>query len=161
MDASSHPVAVGDVAPDFTLGDHRGEAVTLSGLRGRPVVLNFFPLAFSDVCTTQFRDIGRGAYADAGAVVLAVSVDHANSLGAFAAAVGAADVTFLSDFLPRGEVARAYGVWVPERGHSGRATFVIDPAGVVRHADRPPTPLTIPDPAAARGAALACAPGTP
>jgi mycoredoxin-dependent peroxiredoxin len=151
------PVGLGDAAPGFTLGDHRGGTVTLSELRGRTVVLNFFPLAFSDVCTAQFRDIAAGAYAGSDAVVLAVSVDHASSLGAFAAAVGAEDVTFLSDVLPHGEVARAYGVWVPERGHSGRATFVIDPAGAIRHADRRPTPLTIPDPAAARGAAAACA----
>ena len=155
-DAAGGP-GVGDAAPDFTLTSHHETPVTLSALRGRPVVLNFFPLAFSEWCTAQFTALAEGAYAGTDAHVLAVSVDHANSLAAFARATGAEDVTFLSDFLPRGEVCRRYGVFVPERGHAGRATFVIDAAGTVRHADRRPTPLTIPDPAAARAVLAACA----
>jgi mycoredoxin-dependent peroxiredoxin len=98
------PPRTGQPAPDFTLPSHTGEAVTLSALRGRAVVLNFFPLAFSDVCTAQFRQIADGgaAYTAEDAVVLAVSVDHSDTHRAFAEATGADGVTFLSDFLPRG-----------------------------------------------------------
>jgi peroxiredoxin len=141
-------VEVGSIAPDFTLPDHRHEPFTLSSLRGGPsVVLAFFPLAFSEWCSRQFRVMGERAeaYAAEGAVVLAVSVDHSTTLAAFREATGAEKVTFLSDFLPRGEVCRAYGVFVPGRGHGGRATFVIDRDGVVRSAEYQETPLALPD----------------
>lgn len=150
---------IGRPAPDFTLPAHTGGTVTLSELRGRPVVVAFFPLAFSDVCTRQFTELAGewDAYAAEDAVVLAVSVDHANSQAAFAQATGTEGVTFLSDFLPRGEVARRYDVWVEERGHSIRASFVIDRDGILREAVIPPTPLEIPAGDRVRGALRACA----
>jgi peroxiredoxin len=152
-------IEAGDPAPDFTLPDRDERPVTLSAFRGRPVVLTFFPMAFSDVCTAQFTEIGPGAagYAGGDAAVLAVSVDQHFALGAFADALGAEGVTFLSDFQPRGEVARAYGVFIEERGHSTRAVFVIDAEGVVRHVERIPIPITVPDAAAVRDAVAACA----
>lgn len=150
---------IGRPAPDFTLPAHTGGTVTLSALRGTPVVVAFFPLAFSGVCTRQFTELAaeRHACSAEGAAVLAVSVDHANPQAAVAEATGAEGVTFLSDLLPRGEVARHYDVWVEERGHSIRASFVIDRDGILRDAVIPPTPLEIPAGEQVRGALRACA----
>lgn len=152
---------IGQPAPAFTLTSHRQEQVSLSDFAGTSsVVLAFFPLAFSGVCTKQFTELGKDltAYTGGGdAVVLAVSVDHAHSLRAFAEAVGAEDVTFLSDFQPRGAVSEAYGVFMPEKGFCGRAVFVIDKDGILRHADISPTPLELPDAAGVAGAVASCA----
>ncbi|WP_306231355.1 peroxiredoxin [Agrococcus beijingensis] len=121
---------IGDDAPDFTLVDHTGEAVTLSELRGRPVVLVFYPAAFTGRCTGELCSI-RDELSDfegADAEVLAISVDTAASLGVFAAQEG---LTFrlLSDFWPHGAVAQAYDAFLPERGVATRATYVIDREG--------------------------------
>jgi peroxiredoxin len=149
---------VGSPAPDFTLTSGSHEAVSLSDFRGKTVVLNFFPLAFSGVCTMQFTDIGSGAapYANADVVHLGMSVDHAHTLRAFGESVGAANVTFLSDFQPRGAVAEEYGVFRPDLGYTTRATFVIDAKGVLRHADITPTPSEMPDGDATLAAINAC-----
>lgn len=150
--------AVGQPAPDFTLKSNDHEDVSLASFRGKTVVLNFFPLAFSGVCTTQFTDIGSGAapYASTDAVQLAVSIDHAFSLAAFRDAVGANNVTFLSDFQPRGAVAEAYGTFRPDLGFTTRATFVIDADGIIRFADITPTPPEMPDAEATLAAINAC-----
>lgn len=150
---------VGQEAPDFSLPSHEGETVTLSELRGTPVVIAFFPLAFSGVCTRQFEGLGGSAdaYGAGSARVLAISVDHSNSQRAFAEQVGAEGVTFLSDFLPRGLVAQAYGTFVEERGHSGRAWIVVDADGIVRDVHHGP-PLEVPDAGAIRAAVEACSP---
>lgn len=130
-------VAVGQEAPDFTLRNPAGEMVSLSSFRGKTnVVLLFYPLAFSGVCTTQLTQVGTESsrYAEGDAQVIAVSVDSWFCQGVFQEQVGAADAIFLSDFEPKGEVARAYGAYL-DLGWSTRAAFVIDKAGIVRHAD--------------------------
>lgn len=149
---------VGSPAPDFTLRSGSHERVSLSDFRGRTVVLNFFPLAFSGVCTTQFTNIGSGAapYANSDVALVAVSVDHAHTLRAFGESVGASNVTFLSDFHPRGAVAELYGVFLPDLGFTTRATFVIDADGIVRHADVMPTTPEMPDGEATLAAINAC-----
>ena len=123
---------IGDEAPDFTLTDHTGEAVTLSELRGRPVVLVFYPLAFTGRCTGELCSI-RDELADfegAQARVFGVSVDTAASLRVFHEQEG---LTFplLSDFWPHGAVAQAYDAFLPERGTATRATYVIDRDGTI------------------------------
>jgi len=148
---------VGQEAPDFSLPSHEGETVTLSELHGTPVVIAFFPLAFSGVCTNQFAQLGTGGYGE-GARVLAISVDHSASQRAFAEQLGTEDITFLSDFQPRGLVAKAYGVFNEERGHSGRAVIVVAPDGTVAATQHGP-PLEIPDAGAVRAAVAACSPG--
>ena len=150
------PLEVGQQAPDFTLPAHDDTTVTLSELRGTPVVITFFPLAFSGVCTDHLGGLdGGGAYGGETARVLAISVDHANSQRAFAESLGLEGVTLLSDFLPRGEVARAYDIFVEERGHSGRAVIVVDAEGVVRSTQYV-HPLELPDAEGVRGAVAAC-----
>jgi peroxiredoxin len=132
-------VAVGDVAPDFELNDQHGKAVKLSDFRGKaPVVLMFYPFAFSSICTGELCEIrddhlGAGGASDGEAVVLAVSTDPMYALRAFADAEGFKH-SLLSDFWPHGEVAKKYGVFLDDLGFATRGTFVIDKDGVVRWA---------------------------
>src|ERR1700694_439502 len=129
-------LAVGTPAPDFTLNDSDGNPVTLSQLRGTPVYLNFFPAAFSSVCTPYFTNIVADSGPYAGARVVGVSVDNKASLAEFKRQLGADSVTFLTDFHPKGEVARLYDVWLDQAGMAGRATFVIDAEGIIRDVDQ-------------------------
>jgi mycoredoxin-dependent peroxiredoxin len=125
---------VGQQAPDFTLPDTEGEPVTLSSFRGRKnVVLVFFPYAFSRTCTDELDDIQRERAAIEGedTVVLAVSCDSRFALRAFAQDGKDYDFPLLSDAFPQGEVARKYGVFLEDKGHATRGTFVIDKQGVV------------------------------
>jgi len=125
-------VTVGQQAPDFTLVNQRGEAVTLSDLRGRKVVLVFYPFAFSSTCTEEMCAL-RDRSDDFGddTVLLGISVDTKHALRVFAEQEGLG-FDLLSDFWPHGAVAQAYGVFLADSGKATRATFVIDRAGVVR-----------------------------
>lgn len=121
------------VAADFELPDQHGVPVRLSALRGRPVVVVFFPFAFTGVCTgelTAIRDELVPAVAES-AQVVAVSCDSMFTLRAFAEA-NAIEFPLLSDFWPHGEVASLYGVFDADRGCAIRGTFVVDAQGVVR-----------------------------
>ncbi|MHB1165858.1 MAG: peroxiredoxin [Candidatus Nanopelagicales bacterium] len=124
----------GQPAPDFTLRNQHGQKVTLSGFRGtRNVILMFYPLAFTGTCTGELRAI-RDRYADFvndGSTVLSVSCDSPSSLRAFAEQEGLTH-SLLSDFWPHGEVSRAYGAFLEDKGFPARATFVIDRQGVIR-----------------------------
>jgi mycoredoxin-dependent peroxiredoxin len=124
--------AVGDTAPDFTLKDQHGNDVTLSSLRGQPVVIVFYPFTFTGVCEGELCEIrdDPGAFQRAGAQVLAISCDTRHAQRIWAEQNG---FTFpvLSDFWPHGEVARAYGVFNEALGCANRATFVLDKDGVV------------------------------
>jgi peroxiredoxin Q/BCP len=126
----------GDKAPDFTLPDQEGNSVSLSELRGQPVVLYFYPKADTPGCTTQACGVRdhRADYDGAGAVVLGVSPDPVKKIGKFA------DKFTLGFPLLADEdhaVAEAYGVWVEKsmygRTYMGneRTTFVIGPDGVI------------------------------
>jgi mycoredoxin-dependent peroxiredoxin len=129
-------IEVGSVAPDFELSNQFGESVRLSSFAGRkPVALVFFPLAFTGVCTGELCELrdNFGLFASAGVELLAVSVDNKASLRVFSEAEGF-DFSLLADFWPHGEVARTYGVFIEERGHATRATFLIDTEGVIRAA---------------------------
>jgi peroxiredoxin len=127
-------VEVGSVAPDFTLKDENGKDVTLSSLRGRNVVLMFYPLAFSPVCTKELRDIAATAdrYEASNAEVVAVSVDSQYTLNAFKKHENLS-AHLLADFHPKGAVAQQYGTYIDGIGIAGRATFVIDKDGKVVH----------------------------
>lgn len=128
-------VEVGEQAPDFTLRDANLAELTLSGLRGRKVLLVFYPFAFTRVCSGELcalRDeLGSLGGVDGDTDVLAVSCDAPGSLRAFAEAQGF-QYRLLSDFWPHGQVARAYGVFDENLGAALRGTFVIDRSGVVR-----------------------------
>ena len=133
--------SVGDAAPDFTLRDQHGQEVTLSQLHGTPVVLLFYPFAFSRVCSGELRSIrdDHPALAREGIHLLGLSCDPMFALRAFAEAERLT-VPLLSDFWPHGEVARQYGVLDEQRGCARRSTFVVDAAGTVRWSVHNPMP---------------------
>jgi peroxiredoxin len=129
-------VSEGSIAPDFVLPTHTGGSVRLSDRRGKKhVVVAFHPLAFTPVCTVQMQTYERERpRLDALDVeVLAVSVDAGPAKKAWAESLGGISYEMLSDFHPRGEVAKAFGV-LREDGLSERAIFVIDKTGVIRWA---------------------------
>jgi peroxiredoxin len=127
-------VEVGDQAPDFELNDQHGTPVKLSGFRGeKNVVLVFYPLAFSGVCSSEmcamrddFPEVDRDDVE-----LLAVSVDSGFVLRTWAER-DHFNFAMLSDFWPHGAVARSYGVFDEDRGIATRGTFIIDKSGVVR-----------------------------
>jgi len=132
--ASLKPLLLGDVAPDFTLKNQHEADVTLSGLRGKKVVLSFHPLAWTRVCTIQMQDLEQHE-ADLerlGAVALGLSVDSAPCKKAWAEAIGVQHTSLLADFWPHGGVAQAYGIFREKNGFSERAAFIVDQGGVVR-----------------------------
>ncbi len=140
-------VEEGKAAPDFELGDDRGERVSLSSLRGRPVVLYFYPKDDTPGCTKQacgLRDV-YDAFRERGAVVLGISPDDAESHEAFRAKYEL-PFTLLSD--PGHEVAESYGAWVEKNVYGKksmgveRSTFVIDAGGSVARVMRKVQPET-------------------
>ncbi|ULH14703.1 peroxiredoxin [Deinococcus sp. KNUC1210] len=123
---------LGQPAPEFTLPSSAGDPVTLSSYRGqKAVVLVFYPLDFSPVCSMQLPEYSgrQDDFGDAGAVVLGVNRDSVWAHKAWAAEYGI-EVPLLADMNLK--VARDYGVAIDERGISQRAVFVIDTSGVVR-----------------------------
>lgn len=129
-------ITVGQQAPDFTVKDQFGEEVSLGSFRGKKnVVLVFFPFAFSPTCTDELASIRdeRAEIEQDDTVVFAISCDSMWALRAFAER-GGYDFQILSDSWPYGEVAKAYGVFLPDRGIATRATFIIDKQGIVNWA---------------------------
>jgi len=124
---------LGAPAPDFSLPDTHGTPVTLSGLRGGPVVIVFVPFAFSGTCTGELCELrdNISEFEAAGVHVLVVSCDPGHSLRAWAAQEGFG-FDLLSDFWPHGEVARAYGVFDEAKGFAVRGSFLVDADGVLR-----------------------------
>jgi peroxiredoxin len=140
-------IAPGTPAPDFTLADQDGRAVSLTDLRGHTTVLVFYPLDFSPVCTDQLN-VYQEVLSDLereGVRLLGVSVDSAFAHRAFRDRLGLS-IPLLADFHPKGEVARRFGVYLDERGHSQRALVMIDPEGIVSWTHVSPSPLEIPGP---------------
>jgi mycoredoxin-dependent peroxiredoxin len=129
-------LSVGDRAPEFSLPDQDKQVVSLADLRGTPVLLVFYPFAFSRICTgelCQLRD-ELTAYTDAGVKVLAVSTDPVFSLKAYKEQEGF-EFPLLSDFWPHGTVAQAYGAFNDKAGMALRGTFLIDADGTVAFAE--------------------------
>jgi peroxiredoxin Q/BCP len=140
-------VAEGDSAPDFTLPDQNGNDVTLSELRGRPVVLYFYPKADTPGCTTQacgIRDHSAD-YERTGARVVGVSPDTVAAQRKFAGKYNLG-FTLLAD--ENHEVAELYGTWGEKKMYGKtylgvqRATFIIDPEGKVAHVIPKASPKT-------------------
>jgi peroxiredoxin len=123
----------GTPAPDFALPDQAGKAVSLRDFRGRPAVLVFYPAAWSSVCGDQLTLYNEvlPLFEEHHAQVLAISVDGKWCQKAFA---DNRNLRFplLSDFEPKGEVARLYGVYDAEGGLARRALFVLDAEGIIR-----------------------------
>ena len=125
-------IEIGQFAPDFTLNNQYGEAVTLAEHLGWPVALVFYPFAFSSVCTgemCQLQDM-MDEVQEADALLLAVSTDSQYVLKAFSREESL-EFDLLSDFWPHGETARAFGVFDETTGMASRTTFLIDADGIV------------------------------
>lgn len=119
------------LAPDFLLRDQNNQEVSLSGFRGSPVLLVFYPFAFTGICQgelTWVRDNGPFA-----AEILTVSVDSVYAHKVWASQEGY-EFPLLADFWPHGGAARSYGVFNEKIGAANRGTFLVDPAGIVRYA---------------------------
>jgi mycoredoxin-dependent peroxiredoxin len=127
-------VEIGEQAPDFELKDQHGSPVRLSSFQGtKNVVLVFYPLAFSGVCSGElcalrddFPEVDREDVE-----LLTVSVDSTFVLRTWADRDNFS-FSLLSDFWPHGDVAKLYGVFDQDKGVATRGTFIIDKAGVIR-----------------------------
>ena len=130
----SNTVNVGDTAVDFTLKDQNNEEVTLASFHGKQAVLMiFYPLAFTGVCTgelTKVRD-SLSTFQNDDVQVVTISVDSPYAHKIFSEREGY-EFPLLSDFWPHGGVAQAYGVFNDEIGFANRGTFLIDRDGIVR-----------------------------
>lgn len=131
-------ISANQPAPDFELPSSEvdngrpGKKYKLSDLRGKPVVLAFYPLDFSPVCTNEntcFRDDLK-QFEELGAQVLGISVDSVWTHAAFAKSLGLS-YPLLADFNPKGAVAKAYGLYLEDKGMTKRATVVIDGNGKI------------------------------
>lgn len=130
---------IGQEAPDFTLVNEDNEQVTLSELRGSPVVLVFYTFDFSGICTNELCEIrdDYSSWADAGATIYGISRDSRFSHAAFKQAENLSH-SLLADL--KGEVAQAYGTWNEALGAAERLTVVVDADGKVAYAQQNPIP---------------------
>ena len=137
-------IEAGSKAPDFSLPDHDGNQVSLSDFAGRKLVLAFYPLDFSPVCSDQlslYQEV-LGEIESKGASLVGISVDSSFAHHAFRKHRGLT-MTLLSDFNPKGEVSRAYGAWIEEAGISNRSLVLIED-GEVKWSYAAPNPGEIP-----------------
>lgn len=123
----------GDQAPDFTLNITSDQTVSLHDFRGQPVVLLFYPADWSPVCTSEIALYNQliPEFHKYNAEVLGISVDGPWSHQAFKQERNI-HFPLLSDFEPKGAVARKYGVYDAEKGREKRALFVIDSEGIIQ-----------------------------
>ena len=137
-------IEAGASAPDFRLPDQDGNPVSLEELRGTSVLLVFYPADFSPVCTDQLSIYQRSLaeFEERGVRLLGISVDSAFCHKAFQEHQGLT-IPLLADFHPKGEVAKAYGVYSEKHGVAGRALVMVGPDGLVQWSYLSP-PLEIP-----------------
>ena len=140
-------IEVGQKAPDFKLPDHDGNDVTLADFAGKRLLLVFYPLDFSPVCTDQltlYREIAP-QLDEAGVEMVGISVDSAFAHAAFREKLGV-DTVLLADFEPKGAVASAYGAYIEGAGIASRALVLIDADGVIEWTYETDTPADTPPP---------------
>jgi peroxiredoxin len=138
-------IEAGQPAPEFTLRDQDGGRVSLSDFRGRRVLLVFYPADFSPVCSDQlsiYQEV-KPELGEAGVELVGISVDGLFAHKAFQEKLGI-DMPLLSDFEPKGAVARAYGAYIERVGTASRALALVDEEGVVEWAHEASSPLEIP-----------------
>jgi peroxiredoxin (alkyl hydroperoxide reductase subunit C) len=138
-------IAAGNPAPDFTLRDQDGEDVSLADFKGRKVLLVFYPMDFSPVCSDQlsiYQEV-KPELAEKGVEILGISVDHPYAHKAFQEKLGI-DTTLLADFEPKGAVSQAYGSYLDGLGFANRTLVLIDEDGTVAWAYESPSPGEFP-----------------
>lgn len=138
-------IAVGAPAPDFKLRDQDGEEVSLSDFSGRRVMLVFYPLDFSPVCSDQlsvYQEV-KPQLAEREVELVGISVDSSYAHKAFQEKLGI-DTTLLADFEPKGEVARAYDSYIDGAGIANRTLVLVDESGIVAWTHESPSPGEFP-----------------
>jgi len=128
-------IEVGAKAPDFSLPDQDGNEVSLSDFAGRKLVIVFYPGDFTSVCSDQlsvYQEV-LGEIESKGAALVGISVDSSDSHRVFREQLNL-EMPLLADFHPKGEMAKAYGVYSEKYGRSARALFLVDEDGVIRWA---------------------------
>jgi peroxiredoxin (alkyl hydroperoxide reductase subunit C) len=138
-------IAAGEPVSEFTLRDQDGEDVSLSDFKGRKVLLVFYPMDFSPVCSDQlsiYQEV-KPEIAAKGVEILGISVDHPYAHKAFQEKLGI-DTPLLADFEPKGEVARAYGSYLDGLGFANRTLVLVDEEGSVAWAHESPSPGEFP-----------------
>lgn len=128
----TQPLPAGTTAPDFSLPSTPDQSVALHEFRGQPVILVFYPADWSPVCGDELALFQQllPEFQRLGAELLAISVDGPWSHLAFAHDRNL-QFPLLSDFEPKGQVSRDYGIYQEDSGKSGRALFVVDADGVI------------------------------
>ena len=137
-------IEAGTKAPDFSLPDHGGNAVSLEDFAGSKLVLAFYPLDWSPGCTNQlslYQEV-VGEIESQGASLVGISVDSSYSHRAFRKHLNLT-MPLLADFNPKGEVCRAYGAYIDQVGHANRSLVLIED-GEVKWSYVAPTPAEIP-----------------
>ncbi len=135
----------GTQAPDFRLPDQDGNGVALSDFAGRKLVLAFYPLDFSPVCTDQlslYQEV-LGELDERGASLVGVSIDSFFCHAAFAEHLNLT-MPLLADFHPKGEMSSAYGAYREDRGSTNRSLVLVGEDGVVRWSYASPSSAEIP-----------------
>src|SRR5665647_69062 len=125
---------VGDKVPDFKLKNADGDVVTPETIAGKRSIFCFYPFAFSGVCTDQFSLYQEviDEFKKHNADLYAISVDGFRSQKAFAESLGLTDIEMLTDFEPKGEAAKAFGIYLENGlGFSNRAVFIVEPDGTI------------------------------
>lgn len=138
-------IAVGERAPDFTLLNQDGERVSLSDYRGRKVLLVFYPGDFSPICGDQlsiYQEV-KPEIAAKGVEMIGISVDGFFAHKAFQEKLGI-DTTLLSDFEPKGKIARAYDSYDERIGIAKRTLILVDEDGKVAWTYEHPDPAEFP-----------------
>ena len=140
-------IAAGQPAPDFTLRNQDGEKVSLGDFRGKKVLLVFYPLDFSPVCSDQlsiYQEVKPEIEAK-GVTMVGISVDSGFAHKAFQEKLGI-DTVLLSDFEPKGEVAKAFGSYIDGAGIANRTLVLLDEDGTVAWTYESPSPGEFPGP---------------
>lgn len=135
----------GERAPDFSLPDQDGNPVALSDFEGRKLVLCFYPLDFSPVCTDQLSIYQEvvGEIESNGAKLVGVSVDSTYCHRAFRDHLNLT-IPLLADFHPKGEMSSKYGAYIEQYGITNRSLVLVGEDGVVKWSHASPTPKEIP-----------------
>jgi len=137
-------IEAGTRAPDFSLPDQDGNPVALGDFLDRKLMIAFYPLDFSPVCTGQlslYQEV-LPEIESKGATLVGISVDSSYSHRAFREQLNLT-MPLLADFNPKGEVSRAYGAWIDAVGHANRSLVLID-HGEVKWSYAAPNPGEIP-----------------
>jgi len=126
-------IEVGQKVRDFTLKDQHNQDITLSSFKGEKVLLSFHPLAWTDICATQMKDLerNRDTFATLRTVTLGVSVDSVPCKAAWSDSLEISHTRLLSDFWPHGGLAQSLGILREQEGVSERANIILDESGTV------------------------------